>query len=1135
MRLRLNTTLRAALIAAISTFAMATTAYADVTTGTQTFGAGSDPVLTRGDTVFGQEWYVTKDMTAGIATSSSLTLDNAVNIWGGNLWAGSYTVSIWVTKASLDSDCLLFAYSGNSPANSQGANGIYWNATDKTITIGQGGVTNNYAGFAFHSGNTTVSNAITSLGDEDMVNFTFAVERTNVSQSSGQMVPTIWVNGTNVQSLSGYGGNMNGSQNPISLYVGTTATYGNVTVTNEQLTSQDAILTLMGVSKEKPEPITEYVWKGTSENHDWSSAVWNEAVNFGENGAAVFNSNGHELVTLSGTQTASSISISDKTYTFEGDGTLTVTGEVKVNEGAGLVLNSAAVAQAMLPKVSGSGSVALNAVLELGSGFAPTSTGELTINKSRSDGGSYDLKLSGGNNATHDFSHFSKVNLKDGVAIEYNSGTTTMNNVTLLGDASFNIFDMGVDGTKGLSLKGTTALDGHTLSFNNTNGQSWKRKVSIDKLTGTEDSSLVFMGGATADGKGSKLIISSLQGFSGTLKLDEKDAGNAVQATVYGGVGPAVSFKALDMLGASEATFRARENNTGAPSYSIGTVTMDAGAKLLSYNATWNSSDYGSVNLTIGKLVMTGATATVGTTNHGGLVNIRAIDGEGTLTLTYESSSDVKTVFNVGGTDVKETTFSGTLDVYHNNNGSKRNTTLILNDEYTAADAVVQFRAVGAGSNPRALGIGINAETVKVAGLNDGDIGSTTGNNLYALYSGDYSRLSNKYDGGTNFYENAGDGVTRTLEITGDGDYSTNIKVLANVNILMSGSGTQTFNGDMSAFNGTLTLTDGTVVVNNALGASAQVSVEGDATLGGDGIEAMQVGIAANVTASFVQGVADATSGVYFQNDDDAPVTVENTGDQKLQYGVDKENAKVSADELLLFMAENDVEVKNHVVVDTVTNFGDGGNLSLIHVDTGVLQNIAATTGDVTLQNVGVDPIVLSTISIGQEQTVAAYTEGLASNEGTITIQDTLNAGKDGILLANLTMADLNQDGVLLLNVNGGNDNALTLGSAFNIEGETLVNLDEATLNAIASMTEGSEVVLIKALQEDGHALSSNMADGSLASLYFNLAAAGNADYTMVVNANEIAIKKAGSVPEPTTGTLSLLALAALAARRRRK
>ena len=1117
MKLHLPKLLAAALLAACTAFALNTTAAAD--TGTATFSGGTS--YNRGDQIL-DGLYLTKTMTTGTATSNALALDNPVNIYpGGDFCASDYTVSIWMTRDSLATSGLIFAYGGTRPTtDNYGANGFSWDADNQQLRIYDGKINEAFTGMATES-RGTVSESLT-IGTGNMVNITIAVDGANQHQT-----PVIWVNGVKQATPAEYNGNMNYTANPMNLYAASGITYGNITITNTQLTEQTEIYSLMGVSKDQPAPITEYEWKGTPENHDWSSAVWNEADNFGENGAAVFNSSGHDLVTLSGTQTASSISISDKTYTFEGDGTLTVTEEVKVNEGAGLKLNSAAVAQAMLPKVSGTGSVALNAVLELGSGFAPTSTGELTINKSRSDGGSYDLKLSGGNNATHDFSRFSKVNLEDGVAIEYNSGTTTMKNVTLLGDASFNIFDMGVDGTKGLSLKGTTALDGHTLSFNNTNGQSWKRKVSIDQLTGTKDSSLVFLGGATADGKGSKLIINSLQGFSGTLKLDEKDAGNAVQATVYGGVGNAVSFKALDMLGASEATFRARENNTGAPSYSIETVTMDAGAKLLSYNATWNSSDYSSVNLTIGKLVMNGATATVGTTNHGGLVNIRAIDGEGTLTLTYESSSDVKTVFNVGGTDVKE--FSGTLDVYHNNNGSKRNTTLILNDEYTAADAVVQFRAVGAGSNPRALGIGINAATVKVAGLNDGDIGSTTGNNLYALYSGGYSGLSNKYDGGTDFYEKAGDGVTRTLEITGDGDYSTNIKVLDHVNILMSGSGTQTFNGDMSSFNGSLALKDGTVVLNSALGASAQVSVEGDATLVGktSGI-AMSIATGTTATIKDEEGFSPKDSGITFASENDI-VTIENTGNAEITYSIGEANAKVTAD-TLVGTAEGAVTVENEVVVKEIVNYG-GSPLTITHVDTETLQSIGAYMEGVTLQNVSAEPIVLKDITL-LGTTVAVYQGGevAAALEGSVTITESLFAGAS-TLLANLEMADGST-----LNVNGGNEMALTLGSKFTIADGSHVNLDETTIAALSQLQDGEKLNLIVAKEQTELSYGGNGYNGMSYDDLFVRTEALTGAYTVYANGGAFGLMKSTSpIPEPTTGTLSLLALMALAARRRRK
>ena len=621
-------------------------------------------------------------------------------------------------------------------------------------------------------------------------------------------------------------------------------------------------------------------------------------------------------------------------------------------------------------------------------------------------------------------------------------------------------------------------------------------------------------------------ITSFGEDWTGTLEIN----GTNGTPTLYLGSGATAEAGNLHMA-AGAATIRLNGNT--AKAVELDEVVMEKGTKLLSFYANYDGNDYASVNMSIGALTMKGDTATVGTTNHGGLINIGSITGSGTLTLTYESSSDAKTVLNLGGEDVEATTFHGTLDVYHNNNGNKRTTTLILNDEYTAADAVVQFRAVGAGTNSRALGIGLHADTVKVAGLNDGTIGSATGNNLYALYSGDYTGLDNRYDGGTDFYEEAGDDMWRTLEITGDGEYSTAIKVLDHVNLLMTGTGTQTFTGDMSEFNGSLTLKAGTVVVNSQLGEDAVVTVEGDATLGGDGIDATQVGIAADKTATFTQGIQDA-SGVTFYSDSTG-VEVKNTneaGGDALLYDISKENAKVTADRLGVD-SETDVTVKNEVVVWGIANFGKG-DLTLTHVDVEPLESVNAYDGALTLQNIA--EVSLVEIEIASGSTVAVYKGAVAdaTQEGTVTITEKLKAG-GGTLLANLEMANNSK---LALSLEGGGMQALTLGSQFTIAEGAIVRLDDATLAALDNLAVGGSLTLIKALDQTTLGYGDNNYDGTWYDAMFSrvdgeYSLAG--DFQVFADETGFGLTKVSNVPEPTTGTLSLLALAALCMRRRRK
>ena len=145
-----------------------------------------------------------------------------------------------------------------------------------------------------------------------------------------------------------------------------------------------------------------------------------------------------------------------------------------------------------------------------------------------------------------------------------------------------------------------------------------------------------------------------------------------------------------------------------------------------------------------------------------------------------------------------------------------------------------------------------------------------------------------------------------------------------------------------------------------------------------------------------------------------------------------------------------------------------------------------------------------------------------------MTISDTLTGGS-GTLLANLTLV-----GNSLLDVDGGDDAALTLGSLLTVDNaQGLVNLDQETLEAISGLKEGEHVTLVKGLE--GTSFSTNLQNGDWASTHFDLSSINEGDYQVYVGDNSMGIMKTSAVPEPTTGTLSLLALMALAARRRRK
>ena len=211
---------------------------------------------------------------------------------------------------------------------------------------------------------------------------------------------------------------------------------------------------------------------------------------------------------------------------------------------------------------------------------------------------------------------------------------------------------------------------------------------------------------------------------------------------------------------------------------------------------------------------------------------------------------------------------------------------------------------------------------------------------------------------------------------------------------------------------------------------------------------------------------------------------------------------------------------------DTSIENKGSGPITLSDVDEQLKQIENLGSSEMTLRNT-IGTLEVEDLTIGAGSTVSFYDKADTPAEGTITVTETLTAG-GGTLLANLVMEDGST-----LDVNGGDAMALTLGSQFNLAEGALVTLDEATLAAIADLENiGDTVILVKQYQD--HPLTTNLVNGDWSRTHFDLSSITDADYKLYVTGAEIGLVKSSNVPEPTTGTLSLLALAALAARRRK-
>ena len=198
----------------------------------------------------------------------------------------------------------------------------------------------------------------------------------------------------------------------------------------------------------------------------------------------------------------------------------------------------------------------------------------------------------------------------------------------------------------------------------------------------------------------------------------------------------------------------------------------------------------------------------------------------------------------------------------------------------------------------------------------------------------------------------------------------------------------------------------------------------------------------------------------------------------------------------------------------------DGFNGS-IEVQAGIMEIMNAASvnvQDVTISN--------GTLGVYKDGTVAE------ANEGTITISGTLAAkGANGKLNANVVMET---DSTLDASATGGS--GISLGSTLTLNGK--INLSEADFEAVSGLGYGDRYVLFNGV--DSLTLDQTYTEAITPEMQINAAGWFHGiepeKYYVVYdgsNVGQVAIFCA--TPEPTTSTLSLLALAALAARRRRK
>ncbi len=805
---------------------------------------------------------------------------------------------------------------------------------------------------------------------------------------------------------------------------------------------------------------------------------------------------GDATLTLSTANTYSGGTIISAGKVVTTNATALGTGDVNIQNGATLEMQANLTIAGVL---SGTGSISYNKATD----------GTLTLSKDKTN---QTLALNIGS-----ASGVGKLNLVlNGNSDYFFSGNVNVNNITQ--SASVTLF---VEGTG--SVAATAAVTTGRLVVGNL----------------SDDSAAVFTLDGTNAQLGSDHTYSAVVQGYGTFQL----VGGATQtltgenklANFHGtfAADGAGSVLTLNSDLASDVTFKA--TNGGeivlAKAYTMGDNTaVDGGTVKVSNGLTVN----GTVDLSKGTLTQTGGTIAVNQDKSLTLGNASitsAIANSGTVTFTKDitatglekASDDVS--YLVGANDAAATDDNYFLG------GTRTESTI---------------RVVTGGGTLTPGGIKVTQGGVAYVLKDDGTAAGVTADSVdYTLfYQGQAGSTLNYSDIATTAAKHGAEMVSAIV-----GNQAT-LNVDQAVAAVMLDSGIVNINDDV-VFNGYI------------------------AVIGGDGLDTQGNKVKGQIDTSKVGYAQNAPSSTTFT---DAPVenggvrfTSETgsifggvrvdanaaTGENLDEYSIGNTRFAVGATKVEMTGA-NDAVIAHSVVVDKVYNSAENatGQLTLgkgAHAY--YLKEVVATSGDVEFLNMAEangtqegkqTSVYLDKLEIGAGKTVSFYettapaTPEELAKEAVVTVKNTLTAGTGATLNSDLVM----QAGSVL-NVSEAQESyGLTMGSSVFLKTGNL--LGESDLTLLGGLEYGEYYYLFNDVEDlyiNGEHVDKldfqdwQHFDLDASQVYTNL---DTQTYALVYNWTPINGSNVGTIaitiiPEPTTGTMSLLALAALAARRRRK
>lgn len=909
--------------------------------------------------------------------------------------------------------------------------------------------------------------------------------------------------------------------------------------------------------------------------------------------SADFGISGSKAVNVIGTTTGTTFDTDGHTITIEtaisGNGSLNKTGAGTLKlAGDGTSFTGALSVQEGTLELGGSTAVGTLAGLSIGNGA--------TLDISNVDFSAGSLSLAEGAKATIDGGAlFAFGNLDDGRM--YNIFSLT-NGATLdgwdnnnLGLSNFSINGVAMSDMGRVSLQiGETGsfsyyVDSYNLVWNGGDSGIWNRDEATTPWLRTmgEDAeetpahfcnsdNVTFTGNATAT-LGADILVSNMNIESGTVVI--KDSGG-------------YAFRANTANVAAEAHLQLRHGNGTAPE------DNNLIKLFLGNSATLSTYDEAEVTkaLNIGTLQLNGASATLKDTWNSGYFAVNTLTmGEGVsssmLKLEKHAASAKSSLFEFGSATAEAGNFKGEVELRVQNSGNERSAFIIISGDNALSGAHINIAASNSGD--AFLGLGINTTNATIAGLESGE-GLGTNAKLFSGTIGTQTTWNKWSQSVPSTVSNA---ALRTLTINTDKDTSYTFygEVVGSgkINLVKDGEGTQVFAGTGTLNNvtinkgtlslggsmeisgtltgeGTLAITSKTASIASVSGSiSTNISLENDASLSFTSNDKLNYGaqrtisIGDNASLNFggyrqtmggwtlelhggeVTGNGENYGGKYTGAIDyhKAMAHVNAlTGDStisattRLRGECEASGARIGRGDITYNVAKTaSLNVSGLVHTDNRHEGGiikTGEGLLYLNNSGNDLDRISVTGGTANIH--GTEAYTLAQLQAATKVDVGFFAGATkdTTTKSTVTVSGSTLLGGAATLNTSLTLAegaelDMTDLGAGAVSLNG----ALTFGGK--------VTMGDNLLAAVDAMYGWQELKLFTGLSNvslpgvadatgDGKVLASDVfTNVTDTQLYVSYQVIDNVGSLMVVH-----------VPEPATATLSLLALAALAARRRR-